>query len=70
MKLREKIFVVVLGILIFIVSGGIACTYFTSGLNLLLVGALGVLVFVAAGYLACTYSQNRIAKRKASQITP
>jgi len=68
MKLREKIFLVVLGTLIFFVSGGIACTYsVTNGVNLILVGVLGVLIFVAAGATACTYSNNRISKQKSSQ---
>lgn len=66
MKRTDKIFVTVLGLLMFFVSGGIACTYVT-GVNLILVGILGVLIFVAAGYVACTVGNNRIEKRKASQ---
>lgn len=68
MKLREKTFLAVLGILIFFISGGIACTYSaTNGFNMILVGVLGVLIFVAAGATACTYSNNRISKQKSSQ---
>ena len=70
MRLWTKIFFVVMGTLIFFVSGGVACTYSpTSGINLILTAILGVLVFVAVGGVACTYSESRIAKRKVSQIT-
>ena len=70
MKLGEKIFLFVLGTLIFFVSGGIACTYtVTNGVNLILVGALGVLIFIAAGATACTYSNNKISKQKSSQTS-
>ncbi len=62
MKRTDKIFIAVLGILMFFVSGGIACTY-ASGLNLVLVGVLGVLIFIGSGYVACTIGQKRIQKR-------
>ena len=69
MKLKEKIAFVVFGVLIFFVSGGIACTYGGTGVvNPILAVALGVLVFFAAGAVACTYGSNRIAKRKSSQV--
>ncbi len=66
MKRTDKIFLVVLGTLMFFVLGGIACTYF-SGLNLGLVAILGVLIFIASGYAACTYGQRKIEKQKANQ---
>jgi hypothetical protein len=68
MRLGTKIFFVVMGVLIFFVAGGVACTYSpANGVNLILVSLLGVLVFVAAGGVACTYSESRIAKRKETQ---
>ena len=70
MKLWEKIFLAVLGTLIFFITGGIACTYtVTNGVNLILVGALGVLIFIAAGASACLCSNNKISKQKSSQTT-
>jgi len=69
MRMWTKVFFVVMGILIFFVAGGVACTYSsTNGVNLILVALLGVLVFVAAGGVACTYSESRLAKRKESQL--
>ncbi len=69
MKLKEKISFAVFGVLIFFVSGGIACTYGGTGaVNPYLAVALGVIVFFAAGAVACTYGSSRIEKRKASQV--
>ncbi len=61
MKRTDKIFLVVLGTLLFVVSGGIACTY-ASGINLVLVAIFGVLAFIGVGYTACTYSMRKQAK--------
>jgi hypothetical protein len=59
----------VLGTLIFIVAGGMACMYSTTNVvNPILAGVIGILIFVAAGATACMYGNRRIAKRKASQI--
>ena len=70
MKLWAKVFFVVMGILIFFVSGGVACTYSaTSGVNLILTATLGVIVFVTIGGVACNYSESRIAKQKESKIS-
>ena len=70
MKLWAKVFFVVMGILIFFVSGGVACTYSpTNGVNLILTAILGVLVFVTVGGVACTYSESRIVKQKESKIS-
>ncbi len=68
MKRWEKAFIAVLAVLVFFVSGGIACTYATSGLNLALVAVLGTLVFIGSGFAACTYSNRKMEKRKANQI--
>jgi hypothetical protein len=71
MKLRDKIAFAVFGVLIFFVSGGVACTYGGTGVvDPILAVVLGGLVFLTAGAAACTYSNGRIAKRKASQIDP
>ena len=71
MKLRDKIAFAVFGVLIFFVSGGVACTYGGTGVvDPILAVVLGRLVFLTAGAAACTYSNGRIAKRKASQIDP
>ena len=68
MKLKEKVMFSVFGVLIFFISGGVACTYSGTGIvNPVLVVILGVLVFFTAGGAACTYSNNRIAKQKANQ---
>ncbi len=67
MKRTDKIFLTVVGTLMFFVSGGIACTYFTTGLNIVLVGILGVLIFVVSGYAACTIGGRKIERQKASQ---
>ena len=65
MELWAKVFFVVMGILFFFVSGGVACTYSpTSGVNLILTAILGVLVFVTVGGVACNYGESRIANRK------
>ena len=70
MKLWVKVFFVVMGVLLFFVSGGVACTYSaTSGVSLILTAILGVLVFVTVGGVACTYSESRIAKEKESKIS-
>lgn len=71
MKLGEKVAAVVLGLLIFFFSGGIACTYSSAGqVNLVLAAILGAVVFIAAGFTACTVGGRRAEKRKASQIAP
>jgi hypothetical protein len=68
MKLREKVTFSVFGVLIFFISGGVACTYSGTGVvNPVLAVILGVLVFFAAGAAACTYGNNRIAKQKINQ---
>jgi hypothetical protein len=64
MKRADKIFLAVLGTLVFLVSGGIACTYVTTGLNIALVGVLGVLIFIGSGYAACTIGARRIERQK------
>ncbi len=66
MKRTDKIFLAVVGTLMFFVSGGIACTY-STGLNIALVGILGVLIFVTSGYAACTIGGRKIERQKASQ---
>jgi hypothetical protein len=69
MKLWAKVFFVVMGLSLFFVSGGVACTYTpTGGVNLILTAILGVLVFVTVGGVACNYSGSRIAKQKESKI--
>ena len=71
MRLKEKIAFVVFGVLIFFVSGGIACTYGGTGVvNPVLAVVLGVLVFLTVGAAACTIGISRMAKRKESEITP
>jgi len=63
MKLRDKILIVILGILIFVNIGAVACTYYSTGvIDLILVVTLGFLVFVDVGVIACSYSTNRIAR--------
>jgi hypothetical protein len=69
MKIKEKILFGVLGTLLFFVSGGVACTYSTTGaINIALAAVLGTLIFITTGATACTYSNNKIAKRKETQI--
>ncbi len=69
MKRADKVFVTVMAVFLFFVSGGVACTYSAvEGVNLVLVAVLGILVFVASGYAACTIGARKIAKRKAGQI--
>jgi hypothetical protein len=68
MKLKEKVMFSMFGVLIFFISGGVACTYGGTGVvNPVLAVVLGVLVFFAAGAVAFTYSNNRIAKQKTNQ---
>lgn len=70
MKLKEKITFAVFGLLIFFVSGGVACTYGSTGaVNPILTVALGTLVFFAVGAAACTIGGSRIMKKKAAQAT-
>ena len=70
MKLKEKITFAVFGVLIFFVSGGVACTYGGTGtVNPILAVVLGVLVFFAVGAAGCTIGASRIEKRKAAQVT-
>ncbi len=64
MKLWTKAFFVIMGLLIFFFSGGVACTYFSTGVDLVLTTVLGVLVFVTAGGIACTFAGTRIKKQK------
>ncbi|MDT8781756.1 MAG: hypothetical protein IAX22_03800 [Candidatus Bathyarchaeota archaeon] len=65
MKLKDKLAFAIFGVLIFFVSGGLACTYGGTGvINPILVFILGVLVFFTAGAAACNYGNSRIAKRK------
>jgi hypothetical protein len=69
MNVKEKITFGVLGTLIFIVSGGVACTYSTTqAVNPVLAAILGILVFVTAGATACTYSNSKIAKQSENKI--
>ena len=68
MKLREKALFTVLGLSMFVVSGGIACSYDDAAIiGQVLAIVFGALVFVTAGAVACIYSNSRIAKRKATQ---
>lgn len=70
MRLKEKIAFAVLGLLLFFVSGGVACTYSTTNaINPALAVTLGVLVFLTVGAAACTIGSNRIEKRKTGQVT-
>jgi hypothetical protein len=70
MRLKEKIAFTVFGVLIFFISGGIACTYGGTGaVNPVLAVVLGVLVFLTAGTAACTYGNGKIEKRKTNQST-
>jgi hypothetical protein len=63
--MRDKISIVVLSTLIFVVIGAIACTYSTTNVvNPILLVVLGALIFVDTGAMACTYGASRIAKRK------
>ncbi len=67
MKLRDKILILILGILIFGNIGAIACTYYSTGvIDLILVVALGFLVFMDAGVVACSYSNSRMTKLSSS----
>jgi hypothetical protein len=64
MKLMEKFLIAVLGILIFVVIGANACTYYTIGsFDLIFVGILGILVFVETGVIVCSYNNGRITKQ-------
>jgi len=68
MKLREKALFTVLGLSMFVVSGGLACSYDDAAIvGQVLAIVLGALVFVTAGAAACIYSNSRTAKRKATQ---
>jgi lipopolysaccharide export LptBFGC system permease protein LptF len=71
MKLKVKIAFTVIGLLIFFLSGGVACSYGSTGsVNPILAVALGVIVFFAAGAIACTIGSSRIDKKTANQVTP
>jgi hypothetical protein len=71
MKLKEKVIFSVMGLLIFFVSGGVACTYGGTGaVDPVLVVILAVLVFFTAGGTACKLGNNRIAKQNANQTAP
>jgi Tfp pilus assembly protein PilX len=61
----------VFGVLIFFISGGVTCTYSSTGaINPILAVILGVLAFFTAGAAACAYSNSRIAKQKINQTVP
>lgn len=63
MNLKEKLALVVLVILIFIVFGAIMCTYYsTYTIDLVFVALLGVLVFVTIGVVACSRGRSKITK--------
>jgi hypothetical protein len=69
MRMKDKIAFTLLGLLIFFVSGGVACTYFGTGaVNTALAVVLGVLVFFTVGGVACTVGGNRMQKKKAAQV--
>lgn len=70
MKLREKVTFAVFGLLIFFISGGVACSYGSTGsVDPILAVVLGVVVFFAAGAVACTVGSSRIDKRKTTNVT-
>jgi hypothetical protein len=70
MKLKEKIAIAIFGVLIFFVSGGVACSYGSTGaVNPILAVALGVIVFFAVGAVACTVGGSRMEKKKSTQVT-
>jgi len=63
MKLRDKLLILVLGILIFGNIGAITCNYYSTGIiDLILVVSLGFLVFVDVGVIACSYNTSRSVK--------
>jgi len=65
MRLKEKIAFSVFGLLIFFITGGLACTYGNTGVvNPVLAIILGVVVFFSVGGVACMYGNNRITKQK------
>jgi hypothetical protein len=67
---KEKIAIAVLGVLIFFASGGVACSYGSTGtVNPILAVVLGVILFFAVGAVACTVGGSRMEKKKATQIT-
>ncbi len=67
MNLREKLLIIVLGFLIFGVSGAITCTYYTTyAIDLVSAVVLGILVFVTAGVIVCSYRNSRIAIRNSN----
>lgn len=64
MKLREKLIFSVLGLSIFIVSGGLACSYDDAAIvGQVLAVVMGVLVFITVGAAACIYSSNKVARQ-------
>lgn len=70
MKLKEKIAFAVFALLIFFLSGGVACSYGSTGaVNPILAVVLGVVVFFAAGAVACTVGSSRMEKKKTTQLT-
>jgi hypothetical protein len=70
-KLKEKVVFSMFGLLIFFISGAVACTYGNTGiLNPVLVAILGILVFFTTGAAACTYGNNRTVEKKPTQILP
>jgi predicted permease len=65
MKLKEKVMFSMFGVLIFFISGGVACTYSNTGVvNPVLAVILGVLVFFTVGGAACTYGNNKTSKQE------
>jgi len=70
MKLREKIAFAVFGFLIFFLSGGVACSYSSTGaVNPIVAVLLGVVVFFVVGAVACSVSSNRIERRKTVKVS-
>ena len=63
MRSRDKILILVLGIMIFVNIGAIACTYYSTGvIDLILVIALGSLVFVDSGVIVCSRNNGGVAQ--------
>jgi|GEM_PF-2303377 hypothetical protein len=70
MKMKEKAVFIVLGLLIFFFSGGVACTYGGTGtVDPILAVALGLSVFFTVGAAACTIGGNRVAKQKTNKVS-
>ncbi len=63
MMMKEKLLILVLGILIFVFIGANMCTFYSTGaVDLIFAFALGALVFIETGVVICSYNNSKVAQ--------